>query len=90
MGTQTQALLEANKEFIQRTVSEEGKQDSHDAPRSTSTDVILTTIACEYGFLLSEVIQEFNELGCDLDATRVFFKDIREYIRQKKAHRKNN
>ncbi|KAF8475443.1 hypothetical protein JB92DRAFT_3051431 [Gautieria morchelliformis] len=51
--------------------------------------VALIRIACEYRFILDEVMEEYEELGRDLDATSSYFKEIRAFIKQKKNMRLN-
>ena len=47
----------------------------------------LFSIAREYRFLRDEVMEEYEELGQDLDATRSYFREIRDCINEKKSMR---
>ncbi|KIJ45600.1 hypothetical protein M422DRAFT_29722 [Sphaerobolus stellatus SS14] len=138
IGSQTQALLNANREFIsqpsfagptqsppqpppqsqsqqsqsqpqsqsrshsqslpqsqpvsqsQSQSQRQSQSQSHPPPPSPlkdrNIDVALAQIACQYGFLLSEVAQEYEDVG-DIEATRAFFKHAREYMEEMKRAR---
>jgi hypothetical protein len=78
--------------------SEKEREDTNMPPKPHSAvvnaieidaKVALIRIACEYRFILDEVMEEYEELGRDLDATSSYFKEIRDFIRQKKSMRLN-
>lgn len=74
MGEETQEFLEANRRLVGQA--------------ATAEEDLLMSIATRYRFLLEEVNEEFQELGQDLRATELHFKDIRDYISQKKLTRR--
>ena len=63
--------------------------DQRTASSSKDGDVMLAlfSIAREYRFLRDEVVEEYEELGQDVDATRSYFREIRDCINEKKSMR---
>ncbi|GJJ09500.1 hypothetical protein Clacol_003723 [Clathrus columnatus] len=73
LGEETQEFLEASRQMLNRGLMfDEGYKP------------VLIQIATQYRFLLDEVEEEFQRLDGDLQATEVHFKEIREYISQKR------
>lgn len=59
-------------------------------PIDADVKLALVSVACGCRFLLDEVMEEYEELNRNLDATRSYFKEIRALINETKRRRGNN
>lgn len=56
-------------------------------PIDADVKLALVSVACGCRFLLDEVMEEYEELNRNLDATRSYFKEIRALINETKRRR---